>query len=1020
MQSSSRTERSAMTKASKKGPIDAEAPVGDAVFEKFCTALDARVRACSMAATAPFLTIIDAAIQAHDDAMALVSQESEPGDTDTGQRVAYVEATLAGVLEPVLDVIRSANPANRLTSAPASDSNEFDRIYYRLSRDAQTDVHPVRAVLESMAPILNKFEAAVWHWTGEALAAITDEAKQPNKSAASLPDGGIEDKPPAQEPPGVSSDVLRAAANLSASLHETRERFGSLCDANVAAARIAAKSHTRSILKGGATSQEAATAAEEQIDKVELSDWKRWYRVADQRVLLCIERVRLCLEAAAGESDLEAVLNAAVGKPMEASYAAVSAKLTELNLKVHEIFRQLAQLRDGRQAIRGLFEVLDEAMLILDQELYSSGYASRAIDRIAASAAAARRRISERTSALDDTLELHALPASSTEAPVRTSGIRVRTGLREAAQSAYLRWLDPALTLFVRTTTDRLNAAEKQEQGLSAVLRFHLGAAIEELREVSWVRDADTKLSSATAAAQELAGAGFDRSVEGLREFGLVFEAAAASEWQTVIDSRRRFQTSVEAFVSAETGRSRITQKTSHSIVRLSIAGRQVFSPAIRRLRRNATLLALRLARSIKNVITFSRSAVIGVNNATDYQGTIDALSGISPTRSALPLVYRRLFSFHPLNDETLFAGRQSDIAWLTNRLKAWNQGRASATVLTGAPGCGLTTIINVARRTAMRGCRFHILELTDRFQNESKLVSRLRTTLRLAGDDTGNSDTLEALSTQILNQEPSDTVPVCIIEHLEALLIRTVSGNELLARTLRFLSETDTRVLWIATTSGFSWQLMEKLVPASTGLVTHYQMSEYNRPTLEPIIMQRHDRSGLPIVFDPPARKSSLLRRRLHQANSAGETQLILREAFFDDLFAVCGQNVMLAIFYWLLAVRHEDDPSRIRVCALPRLNFDFIGRLDWPQLFALKALLEHGSLTPEELSAIECAPVESSLEILEALGNALAIEALSSEEITNFEPNFERVERAARYRIRPLMVQPIVRVLRGKNIIH
>ena len=107
------------------------------------------------------------------------------------------------------------------------------------------------------------------------------------------------------------------------------------------------------------------------------------------------------------------------------------------------------------------------------------------------------------------------------------------------------------------------------------------------------------------------------------------------------------------------------------------------------------------------------------------------------------------------------------------------------------------------------------------------------------------------------------------------------------------------------------------------------------------------------------------------------------------------------------------------IKVHPVQPLSFGFLGLLNLNHAFALKAFLEHATLTIDELSKIFRMSRDESLEIFESLANRLLIQPAS-------QPPAERqisvaiIEEDARYRIRPLLIHPITMYLRGKNIAY
>jgi hypothetical protein len=312
-------------------------------------------------------------------------------------------------------------------------------------------------------------------------------------------------------------------------------------------------------------------------------------------------------------------------------------------------------------------------------------------------------------------------------------------------------------------------------------------------------------------------------------------------------------------------------------------------------------------------------------------------------------------------------------------------------------------------------------VEIPERTKEETTLATMIAQGLGLP---VASSDeiTLDDVARH-LNAEPRpDRLRVCTIENLEHVFLRTVGGTALMTRLLGFMSETDTRVLWIGTMSSTAWQAVRASESAATGLVVQHELETLDRNELEELILCRHRRSGLRLEFDVPDEGTSPLLARRVRAADAEEQQDLLNEEFFDRLFSLCGQNVMLALFYWFRAVHLTPDDAedgRLHVRPLQPMNFDFLDAFSMEHTFALKALLDHGTLTIAELADVLQVDAARSRALLESLGNALLIVPDASLVDPGRVP-FTSVDRNTRYRIRPLVLHPVTRFLRSRNVIH
>jgi hypothetical protein len=161
------------------------------------------------------------------------------------------------------------------------------------------------------------------------------------------------------------------------------------------------------------------------------------------------------------------------------------------------------------------------------------------------------------------------------------------------------------------------------------------------------------------------------------------------------------------------------------------------------------------------------------------------------------------------------------------------------------------------------------------------------------------------------------------------------------------------------------------------------------------------------------------MLRRRLARAADDDERQRLLRADFFDRLARSTGQNLLLSLFYWLQSIVPESDSGTVRVTSLRPLSFGYLDEFTMNQSFTLKAFLEHATLTLDEHDRIFRVPRAESRNQFELLGNLLLIEpADTRDRVSKF--SFTTVDEGRRYRIRPLVVHPVMVHLRERNLVR
>ena len=572
----------------------------------------------------------------------------------------------------------------------------------------------------------------------------------------------------------------------------------------------------------------------------------------------------------------------------------------------------------------------------------------------------------------------------------------------------------------LRPLYEASDRALKGATEVRAVVHFHLGAALQELQDLREARQQGRGDDTYIEDARELALDGLGRAVELLsadeaeldRAAGRVLHetwTATTSVWTELHDRVR-----VAGQARAHVLRLRGTLVRGARWLALE-TGRQVRA-ATTQVQRTAH----RIQRQARRLVRLGQEAV--GTEAVDEEAlrqTVETLSTVDDVLADLPLVYRRLFSFRPIQDPALLVARDTDRAAVERHRDRWQRGLTDALMLTGPAGSGRTSLLNVLRKTTFRTARRHDIELTERITSESAFARQVGETFDLSLDP-DQDVTLDAVAEHMTAEPVPDRLHVCTIEHFEHVVQRTVGGMKLAARVLDFLSETDTHVLWVVTTTDATWQLLEASEPAAARLVARHALDPLDRAELEELILRRHRRSGLQLAFEVPEESARpILARRLRALDHEEQRQALLRAEFFDRLYEASGQNVMLALFYWFRAVTLDGDSATLRVRPLESIAFGALDTLPLSHAFALKALLEHGTLTVTELAAVLGVSDTTSRSLLETLGNALVIApAARGEGPGTFQ--FTSADYDTRYRVRPLLIHPVTRFLRSRNIVH
>lgn len=376
-----------------------------------------------------------------------------------------------------------------------------------------------------------------------------------------------------------------------------------------------------------------------------------------------------------------------------------------------------------------------------------------------------------------------------------------------------------------------------------------------------------------------------------------------------------------------------------------------------------------------------------------------------------LPVVYRRLFAFEPLTDPRLLAGRTDALAEVTASWERWRDGGPGCQVVVSPPGAGITSFLNIAAaRLAEDEPQVVRKILQTRIHTESELAAALGDLLGVEG-----TDDLDLLAERIL-EAPAGAIPgVVILESAEHLHLRVRGGSRLFERLLGVMTRTEARIFWVVSLSSPAWQLVRKRAPGYLADVKRLSLSPLTADQLREAILARHLRSGLPLQYAEPTRRRDAIRTHAQRIGRSDKQQQLIERNYFERLHRASHGSIRLALFHWLRSADFQSLEGSLLVQPLEPLSPQ-LEMLDLTQSFALKAILDHGTLTVEEYSQVVRAPAARAPHTFRSLLDQQVIEILTADSGSDDRPPTG----ADRYRVRPFMIGAVIAHLRSRNILH
>jgi hypothetical protein len=276
--------------------------------------------------------------------------------------------------------------------------------------------------------------------------------------------------------------------------------------------------------------------------------------------------------------------------------------------------------------------------------------------------------------------------------------------------------------------------------------------------------------------------------------------------------------------------------------------------------------------------------SVVGATGdlVSDATATIDSLHAVQILRKGMPLVYQKLFSLEPLRDvdASLMENRRSDLDAVKLHFERW--GRADygkILIISSEPGGGRTSFLNALGKLLFAETDLFSVTFDKRRRDEGEVASLIAESMGLKF---GGPPSFESLKRAIDEIEIGERPVVCRLFDLESVMLAIPNGVELINDLLVVLSRTDQKVFWVGGISELGRQFIERTA-SSSGLVQFRQLTAFDGPALEALIMNRHRRSGVDIEFETPPSPSTLMKQKLKRAPSDEDRQVIVQNAFLS-----------------------------------------------------------------------------------------------------------------------------------------
>lgn len=796
-------------------------------------------------------------------------------------------------------------------------------------------------------------------------------------------------------------------------------------------------------------------------DEAAAAEWDRWAAESAARLDLCAILVDAC-DAVDGTR-----------REMIASWAGevheIDAALSEVGACLDRGRARAERLAGEAAALAGALQ-REQARTVGDISRIEGTLPDpgRLLDTLTNAVDEAFARFEETSERMPEALIVHRVPRADA-AIRRAGGPGQAVELREAALQAF----DALRSQRIRRAPTAISEAMGRVHAVVAELRevsaYGYEAAIAELSEAA----DPAEVEPATMVANGLSRAA--RKVEDAR--GILRDALAATGASANLEVAEGTDHLVQR-ATADRLTARYLDARSHVVAE---AARDQ-----RKWRRRFTRVAGRATAGWRILRTrlwpVKRALGIGADLRSQAELRDRSLAFAEEVPARLPVVYRRLFAFEPLSDSRLLAGREDAVDAVESSWARWQSERTRSLMVVAPSGSGITSFLNIvaermraeAPRARSEAPRVRAeappvvrQTLRERVRTEPDLASRLGGWLG-PGDKQGPGDApgpddgpgpgdasapggaqdLDELASRILNAPPDSLPRVVIVEGAEHLHLRVPGGARLLERLLAFATRTQPRVFWVLSMTSSAWQLTKKRSPASFGDLERIELNSLTATELKQAVLARHRLSGLPLRYAEPRTGRHLLLGRATGTRGSRKHQQQIEADYFQKLHRASLGSIRLALFHWLRSADFRTVEGSLLVQPLEPLQ-PFAGALDIDQSFALKALLDHGTLTVPEYCEVVRVPLPQGRHLFHALcdlrvlepapgaadapgtsaapgaadapgtGSApLGANAAVTADPTGASPDPGPPETL--YRVRPLVAGAVVAHLKSLNILH
>lgn len=374
------------------------------------------------------------------------------------------------------------------------------------------------------------------------------------------------------------------------------------------------------------------------------------------------------------------------------------------------------------------------------------------------------------------------------------------------------------------------------------------------------------------------------------------------------------------------------------------------------------------------------------VARPVDVRSHLGSVLDVRRESTELPVIYRRLFRLEPVTDPRFLLGREEEMAAIRSAYDRWNAGQQAIVLIVGARGSGKTSLLNCAESAIFEEVPVLRLALAERLRKWEQAQSYLSSNLSLPIAD--------------LQQELNAERRVVVLEEFERCYLRVIGGFETARRLLDLIEATARNTMWILVVSRTALPILQTSLDLQRIVSVQINAMSLREETLRNVILQRHNLSGLRLHFEASAHTNPRTDRLSRFLGIEREPAHL----FFESLYRE-SQGIFRAAFeLWQGSIQRIEGGTLVMKQPLHPDYGPIRSEIGLEDTFAIHAIAQHGSLTPEELAEVLDLGAARSRRMLDRLQDMDVIE------VEPTRPGF---------RIRPRALRLVAEILRNRNLV-